>query len=128
VPEGDEAAYASIIIVEAAGVKQYVQFLQKGLVGVDAKSGKFLWRYGKTAQGSPANIPTPVAKNNRIYSATGKGGGGTVRLSKNGDTIEAAEAYFETKLPKDIGGAVLFGDYLYGTSSGLICADFESGK
>ena len=63
VPEGgDNAGYASIIIVEAGGVKQYVQFLEKGLVGVDAKTGKFLWRYDKTAQGSPANIPTPVAK------------------------------------------------------------------
>src|SRR4051812_21819800 len=44
VPEGDNAAYSSIIIVDAAGVRQYVQFLAKALVGVDANSGKFLWR------------------------------------------------------------------------------------
>src|SRR5205823_2859070 len=61
VPGGDAAAYASPIIVEVGGAKEYVQFLQKGIVGVDAKAGKFLWRYGKTAEGSPANIPTPVA-------------------------------------------------------------------
>src|SRR5262249_53444271 len=47
VPGGDEAAYASAIPVDAGGAKQYVQVLQKGLVGVDAKSGKFLWRYDK---------------------------------------------------------------------------------
>src|SRR4029450_11629078 len=35
-PGGDEAAYASAIVVEAGGIKQYVQLLQKGLVGVDA--------------------------------------------------------------------------------------------
>jgi len=29
------------------GVKQYVQFLQKGIVAVEAKTGKFLWRYDK---------------------------------------------------------------------------------
>ncbi len=45
VPGGDPAGYASAIIVEAGGVKQYVQFVEKGLVGVEAKSGKFLWRY-----------------------------------------------------------------------------------
>src|SRR4029079_6584172 len=53
VPGGDPAAFASAIIVSVGGVKQYVQFLEKGLVGVDAKTGKFLWRYDKTAQGSP---------------------------------------------------------------------------
>src|SRR5439155_12806240 len=46
VPGGDEAAYASAIIVEAGGVKQCVQLLQNGLVGVDSKTGRFVWRYG----------------------------------------------------------------------------------
>ena len=79
-PGGDESAYASVIIAEAGGVKQYVQFLQKGVVGVDAKTGKFLWRYDKTAEGSPANIPTPVAHEGHVYSGTGKGGAGLVKL------------------------------------------------
>src|SRR6185436_5767941 len=68
VPDGDAAAYASAIVVEAGGVKQYVQFLAKGLVGVDAKTGKFLWRYEKTAVGSPAVILTPLAEKDQIYS------------------------------------------------------------
>ena len=33
--------------IEAGGVKQYVTFLRKGVVGVDAKTGKFLWKYTK---------------------------------------------------------------------------------
>jgi outer membrane protein assembly factor BamB len=73
VPSGEQAAYASVIAVTIAGSKQYVQFLQKGLVGVDAKSGKFLWRYDKTAQGSPANIPTPVSREG-FNQCTGRGG------------------------------------------------------
>src|ERR1043166_1403795 len=36
IPEGDSAAFASAIVVEAAGVKQYVQLLQKG----DRKSNR----------------------------------------------------------------------------------------
>ena len=63
-PEGDKAAYASAIAVEAAGIPQYVQFLAGGLVGVEAKTGKLLWRYDRTAKGSAANIPTPVASRN----------------------------------------------------------------
>src|SRR5262249_33223926 len=37
VPGGDPAGYASAIVVQAGGRKQYVQFLSKGIVGVDAK-------------------------------------------------------------------------------------------
>src|SRR5262249_49317144 len=41
-PEADDAAYASAIVVQTDGIKQYVQLLAKGLVGVDAKTGKQL--------------------------------------------------------------------------------------
>jgi len=128
IPDGDTAAYSSATIVEALGVKQYVQFLPKALVGVEAKSGKFLWSYGKTAEKSAANIPTPVSRNEYIYSATGQGGGGLVKLVKDGDKFAAEEAYFEKKLPTAIGGVVLIGEYLYGTSSGgLECVEFKTG-
>jgi outer membrane protein assembly factor BamB len=128
VPGGDEAAYASAIVVEAGGVRQYVQFLQNGVVGVDAKTGKFLWRYDKTAQNSPANIPTPVAHQGSIYTATGRGGGGLVRLKTSQGGIEAEPVYSATRLPNSIGGAVRVGDYLYGTTTGgLLCVEFSTG-
>ncbi len=129
VPGGDEAAYASPIIVNAVGIKQYVQFLQNGLVGVDAKDGKFLWRYSRTAEGSPANIPTPVAKDDLIYSAASRSGGGLIRIVKTGDEVAAEEVYFRPNLPKSIGGAVLVDGFLYGTSGqGLSCVEFATGE
>jgi len=129
VPGGDLAAYASAIVVEAGGVKQYVQFLQRGVVGVDAKTGKFLWRYAKTAQGSPANIPTPLAHAGYVYTGTGRGGAGLVKLKVSGGEVEAQPVYFVKDLPTSIGGAVQVDDYLYGTSGrGLLCAKFDTGK
>ncbi len=129
VPGGDEAGYASIIIVDAAGVKQYVQFLQKGLVGVDAASGKFLWRYAATAKGSPANIPTPVANDLYVYSASSMSGGGLVRLVATNGSIQAQQVYFAAKLPKAIGGTVLLGDWLYGTTDMILeCVEFSTGQ
>src|SRR5262249_38142437 len=116
VPGGDQAAYSSVIPVEAGGIKQYVQFLAKGVVGVDAKTGKFLWRYDATAKGSPANIPTPVAHDGYVYSATGRAGGGLVKLSVEGGGVKAEQVYFDKKLPSSIGGAVEIGGHLYGTS------------
>jgi outer membrane protein assembly factor BamB len=124
-PEGSEAAYASVIISEAAGVRQYVQFLGKALVGVDAKTGKLLWQYEKTAEGSPANIPTPIARGDYVYSATGRAGAALVKITNNAGKFEAEEVYFTAKMPTSIGGAVLIGDHLYGTAGrAQLCAEF----
>ncbi|MGO9115255.1 MAG: PQQ-binding-like beta-propeller repeat protein, partial [Thermoguttaceae bacterium] len=129
VPGGDEAAYASIIVVDADGAKQYVQLLQKGLVGIEAKTGKFLWRYAKTISPFNANIPTPVASTRFIYAAAAGAGGGLVQLRATDDGIRADEVYFSSKLPTAIGGTVLLGDYLYGTAGPkLACVKFSTGK
>jgi outer membrane protein assembly factor BamB len=129
VPGGEQAAYSSVMIANAGGVKQYVQFLQNGLVGVDAKTGKFLWRYDNSAKSSPANISTPVVDGTLVYSATRGGGAGLVQLKPSGEGIEAHEIYLTPQLPTAIGGAVLLGENVYGTNTqGLICADFATGK
>jgi len=127
--EGDEAAYASAIVVEAGGIKQYVQLVQKGLVGVDAKTGKFLWRYGKAVSRYGANIPTPLVSDGYIYCASAGTGGGAVKLKVNESKVAPEEVYFGMKLPQAIGGTVKIGDYLYGTTGqGLTCLDFKSGE
>jgi outer membrane protein assembly factor BamB len=127
-PGGDQAAYASAIVDKAGGVRQYVQMLQKGLVGVEARTGKLLWRYDRTAKGSPAVIPTPVAGGDFIYSAGARSGGGGVRLKVNGGTFEAEQVYFSPRLPTSVGGAVRVGEFLYGTSAGaLLCLEFTTG-
>jgi len=128
-PDAGQAAYASIIVVNFAGRKEYVQFLEKGLVGVDAQTGKSLWSYDRTAQGSPANIPTPVAADALVYSAAGRSGGGLVRLKAENDAVAAEQVYFEPKMPSSIGGSIKVGDYLYGTNSqGLMCVEFATGQ
>jgi len=128
-PEGDQAAYASVIIVEAGGVKQYVQHLEKGLVGVEAKTGKFLWRYNKAVSRYGANIPTPVAGEGLIYTAGAGTGGGAVKLKARDGAFEPEQVYFESKFPTAIGGAVKVGDYLYGTTAqALLCIEFAKGK
>ena len=126
---GEQAAYTSALVIEAGGVRQYVQMLQKGLVGVEAKTGKLLWRYDRTAKGSPAVIPTPVVDGDFIYSAAGRSGGGGVRLKVNGGTFETEQLYFSPKLPTSVGGALKVGEYLYGTSAGaLLCLEFKTGN
>jgi outer membrane protein assembly factor BamB len=129
VPGGDDAAYSSIVTLAADGVKQYVQFMAKGVVGVDAETGKFLWRYDRTANNSPANIATPVTSGNSVYTGSHYAGGGLIQIKKSPDGFVVQEIYFERKLPTAIGGAVLVDGYLYGTNRTMMtCADFETGE
>jgi outer membrane protein assembly factor BamB len=129
IPGGDPAGYASAIVVQAAGRKQYVQFLSKGIVGVDAKTGQFLWRYSEAAKG-PAQYFTPIAKGDYVYGGALSVGGGLVRLKSDGNSVAAEQVYFIRGLPNGPGGAVVVGDHIYGTevAQSLLAAEFTTGK
>jgi outer membrane protein assembly factor BamB len=130
IPGGDPAGYSSLAVVEAAGRRQYVQFMEKGLVGVDAVTGEFLWRYTGMV-GSPANMCMPVVRGDYVYNANPRRVAAAllqIKPSQNG--VAAQQVYLERGLPNDIGGQVLVGDYLYGTNAdgGLMAAEFSTGK
>jgi len=129
VPGGDPAGYASAIVVQGGGRKQYVQLLTKGIVGVDAKTGQFLWRYADVAKG-PAQYFTPVARGEYVYCGALGVGGGLVRLKAEGNGVAAEQVYFIRGLPNGVGGAVLVGDHLYGTevTQQLVAVEFTTGK
>ncbi|HKU76484.1 MAG TPA: PQQ-binding-like beta-propeller repeat protein [Pyrinomonadaceae bacterium] len=129
IPGGDKAGYASAIAVQGGGRRQYVQLLTKGLVGVDAKTGQFLWRYADAAKG-PAQYFTPIAQGDHVYGGALGIGGGLLRLKPEGNGVAAEQVYFTRGLPNGIGGAVVIGDHIYGTEAGqkLVAAEFKTGK
>ncbi len=126
--KGDEAGYASPIAVEVGGVRQYVQFVSGGLIGVDAKTGKFLWRYDKTKD-QAANIPTPVFHDGCVFTSTSRNGTGLNRIKVQADTVNSEEVYFNSTKLNSIGGVVRVGDYVYGTNAkgDLVCMNFKTG-
>ena len=90
----DGAGYSSIVVSEGAGVRQYVQILGRGAVGVEAASGRFLWGYNRIAN-DVANIPTPLVEGDRVFVSTGYGtGAALLELSKNRSGVAAREVYF----------------------------------
>jgi outer membrane protein assembly factor BamB len=111
----DGAAYASVVISNGAGVKQYVQFIGRGVVGVAADDGRFLWGYNKIANGV-ANIPTPLVQDDYIFCSSGYGtGAALLKLNSASGGVEAEEVYFldAKKLQNHHGGMVMVGDYVY---------------
>lgn len=111
----DGAGYSSVVISNGAGVKQYVQITGRGLIGVRAADGKFLWGYNKVANRT-ANIPTPIISGDHIFCSTGYGtGAGLVKLSKVGGGVKAEEVYFlpGKTFQNHHGGMIQIGEYVY---------------
>jgi outer membrane protein assembly factor BamB len=134
VPQAGGAGYASAVVAEAGGVRQYVQWLGSCLVGVSARNGKLLWRYART-HNDTANIPTPLVRGDLVFCSTGYGAGSALlRLAPKDGGIEAKEEYYlpPQTLQNHHGGLVLVGDHVYGGqghNEGFpICVELKTGK
>jgi outer membrane protein assembly factor BamB len=135
-PQGkDGAAYSSVVVSNAAGVRQYVQLLGRGLVGVRASDGAFLWGYNRIAN-NVANISTPIVRANWVFASTGyQTGSVLLELHKTAEGgVAARELYFldGKTLQSHHGGLVLVGNHVYGghgQKAGFpICVEFTTGK
>jgi outer membrane protein assembly factor BamB len=131
-PEG--AAYTSMVAADIEGTRQYIQIVGQGAVGVDAKTGKCLWGYGRIAN-RVANIPTPLVRDNYVFVTTSyKTGSALLKIVKDGEGFKTEEVYYLS--PQDFenhhGGVVLVKDCVFGgagqNNGAPVCLDFKSGK
>ena len=130
----DGAGYASIVTSNGAGVKQYVQLVGRGLIGIRAKDGKLLWRYVRVSNGT-ANIPTAVVDGDLVFTSTAYNtGAACLKLVANGDGVTAEEVYWldSKQFQNKHGGMTLVNGYIYaghGNGSGLpICLNMKTGE
>ncbi len=132
----DGAAFSSIVISNAAGVRQYVQLVGRGLVGVEAEKGRFLWGYNDIAN-QTANIPTPLGRGDFVFSANGYHAGGVLLKIERDESetgVRAHEVYRlkGNRFQNHHGGFVLIDDHIFGghgSNNGLpTCIEFETGK
>ncbi|HLX61697.1 MAG TPA: PQQ-binding-like beta-propeller repeat protein [Planctomycetota bacterium] len=127
VPGGDAASYSSAIVALVAGAKEYIQFVHGGVIGVDAATGKFLWRDSRTKD-AMANISTPLFYNDMVFSGSGRAVGGVVKLAAADGGVQATPVYKDVALATGIGGAIRVGENLYTCNRQLVCAEFATGK
>lgn len=135
-PKGrDGACFASAVVTEAAGKRQIVQLIGRGLVGIEAETGRFLWGYNDICNGVN-NIPTPVVRGDLVFSANGYNAGSVLlKLEPGGDTgVTAREVYRlrGTDFQNHHGGVMLVGDYIFGghgSNNGLpTCIELATGR
>jgi outer membrane protein assembly factor BamB len=130
----DGAAYSSIVSATLAGVPQYVQMLGRGVVGVEAQTGRFLWGYNRVAN-KVANITAPVVFQDYVFATSAyKTGSVLLKITRNGAEMKADEVYWldSTTFVNHHGGVVLVGDHIYGAdgqNGGVpACVEFLTGK
>jgi outer membrane protein assembly factor BamB len=135
-PNGVEGPdYSSAVISYGGGVKQYVRLTGRGVIGVRASDGVFLWGYNRVANRT-ANIPTPIIKDDLVFASSGyQTGAVMLKLGEEPEArVSAAEQYFleGRTFQNHHGGMVLLGNYLYaghGHNAGFpMCLELTSGK
>jgi hypothetical protein len=84
-----------VVISNGAGVKQYVQLMGRGVVGIRAADGEYLWGYNKVANGV-ANSPTPIVQGDFVFAASGyQTGSALLKLAPAaGGKVTATVVYF----------------------------------
>lgn len=98
------------------GQRQVIFFVKSGLLSVEPKTGKELWRYAFPFRVSTA--ASPVVAGDIVYCSAGYGvGAGACQVSKNGDTWSAKEIYRvpgDKELANHWSTPVLHDGHLYG--------------
>jgi outer membrane protein assembly factor BamB len=130
----DGAGYSSVVVSKGAGIRQYVQFIGRGVIGVDVGTGRLLWSYNRIAN-DVANIATPIVHGDYVFASSGYGTGSVLlKLSREGEGVKAEEVYF---LSADVmqnhhGGLILHQGYIYtgtGHNKGFpLCVEMKSGE
>jgi outer membrane protein assembly factor BamB len=128
------AHYVSAIKSNIGGVDMYITASEKGLLGIDAKSGELLFQNDSTANGT-AVIPTPIVSGNIIYHVSAYGAGNcAVKVKVENGKVDAEQLYHhKTKsMENHHGGVILHDKAIFGfskTDRGVWMAqDLESGE
>jgi outer membrane protein assembly factor BamB len=135
---GDRGAgHASIVVATIGELRVYVTTTASGAMGVQAQTGRLLWKYD--IDRTTAVIPTPIVRDNLVFFTAGYGRGGALlrQVPAPGSTPDDARVQIEevyplsTALANKHGGVVLVGDYLYGDSDDRgvpFCAELMTGE
>lgn len=121
----DEAQYASMVVAQINGKRQYVQLTMKNVVGLAPEDGKVLWK--SAWPGRTAVVPTPIVRDNLVYVTSGYGVGcKQIKIEPD----NSVTTVYENKVMKNHhGGVILVGDYIYGhADAGWTCQNFKTGE
>ena len=134
--EGERSCYCSPILVERGPNKIIVTLTDKYVLGVDAKTGKLLWKDSQEDQfghNKAINPVSPIHHDGAVYATSGyDDGGAMLKLSPDGTSFE--RKWVDETLDCHHGGVVFVDGYIYGANwrsngdGSWVCLDWNTGK
>ena len=132
----EKITHATPVAATILGQRQVIFFLQSGLLSVEPKTGKELWRYKFDYNTSTA--ASPVVYKDMVYCSAGYGvGAGAVKITKAGDKWTATEMYrlHGNEVANHWSTPVVKDGYLYGMfqfkeygNGPMKCVDIATGQ
>lgn len=126
IPVSPQAAYSSPIATDAGGIRQYINFLARGVVGVKAADGELLWA-NDAAANQNAICTTPLLIGDNVFTSSWYGGGSAlIRLAASNSGMQANLVYHTREMSNHHGGLVAMGGFVYGADGDILkCISLE---
>ena len=123
----DASAYCSPIVVRRGDRRLLVTVTAKAIVGVDAKTGKLIWKRPFRNKAA-VHANTPIHHDGILHVTSGYNYGGiAVELSKDGS--ETAKLWRNNRLAVHHGGVVQVDGYVYGADNrSWVCQNLKTGE
>ncbi len=129
--DADGPAYASPIIVTLAGMRQVVTFMQKDLAGIDAATGKLLWKIPAKSEYDTNSVTVLAYKDMVVFAREGQGLT-AIRVVKDGAALVPKEVWNNKENELYMSTPVLQGNMLFGLSvrqkGQFFAIDADTGK
>jgi outer membrane protein assembly factor BamB len=129
--EMDGPAYSSPIVVNLGGTRQLVTFMQNDFVGVDAGTGKLLWKVPAKSQYAENSV-TPVAYKDMLILSREELGLEAIRLVKKGPNLVPVQVWNNKEAQLYLNTPVLQDNVLFGLSARnkgqFFALDADTGK
>jgi len=131
--------YVNPLLIEYAGRKMIITVMETNILAINARDGKIVWKldYVAANSGQPRSYKnhaiTPVFRDGEIFIGNGYNFIALkLKLSPDGNSV--TKVWENTAFDPQLGGVVLLGDHLYGSThqakpaDSWACVDWKTGK
>jgi outer membrane protein assembly factor BamB len=118
---GRPPGHSSPVLAVFGGRQQIIGYDDESLGGWELATGKRLWTL-KPPRPGDFNVPTPIARGDKVIVATENNGARMYRINEEGVVDDEPIASNDRLLP-DCQSPILVGERLYGVAAGLFCLD-----
>ena len=127
---GDNAGYASPILVKCQGRRIVLTMTDKALIGVDADAGELLFRHEHRTQ-YDINATAPLYYDGKVFITSGYGSEAELlAIRVDGKTAAVERVWTSKELDNHFGGVALLDGRIYGSTfkGAWLCLNWSDGR